>query len=48
MTARVVDLFCGAGGLALGFRAAGCQIQGAVDFDELNEFFQRDVKDRPT
>ncbi len=31
--ARVVDLFCGAGGLSLGFHAAGCAIQKMVDFD---------------
>jgi DNA (cytosine-5)-methyltransferase 1 len=30
----VIDLFCGAGGLALGFHAAGCRIQAAVDIDE--------------
>src|SRR6266581_481997 len=30
----VIDLFCGAGGLSLGFHAAGCRIQGAVDIDE--------------
>ena len=29
----VIDLFCGAGGLSLGFRAAGCQIQAAIDID---------------
>lgn len=31
--AKVVDLFCGAGGLSLGFRMAGCDIIGGVDFD---------------
>lgn len=31
---RVIDLFCGAGGLALGFRAAGCRIQAMVDIDD--------------
>jgi DNA (cytosine-5)-methyltransferase 1 len=30
----VVDLFCGGGGLSLGFHAAGCRIQAAVDIDE--------------
>lgn len=30
----VVDLFCGAGGFSLGFRAAGCRILAAVDVDE--------------
>src|SRR3954471_14552905 len=29
----VVDLFCGAGGFALGFYAAGCRILAAVDAD---------------
>src|SRR5262245_10205302 len=29
----VVDLFCGAGGLSLGFHAAGCEILAAVDSD---------------
>ncbi len=29
----VVDLFCGAGGFALGFHAAGCRILAAVDAD---------------
>jgi DNA (cytosine-5)-methyltransferase 1 len=28
-----VDLFCGAGGLSLGFRTAGCHIRAAVDCD---------------
>jgi DNA (cytosine-5)-methyltransferase 1 len=31
----VVDLFCGAGGLSLGFQAAGCRILAGVDFDEM-------------
>jgi DNA (cytosine-5)-methyltransferase 1 len=31
----VVDLFCGAGGFALGFHAAGCRIIAAVDADAL-------------
>src|SRR5690349_1424950 len=30
----VIDLFCGAGGLSLGFHAAGCRIIAAVDIDE--------------
>lgn len=30
----VMDLFCGAGGFSLGFRAAGCCILAAVDADE--------------
>ncbi|OAI41703.1 hypothetical protein AYO40_02605 [Planctomycetaceae bacterium SCGC AG-212-D15] len=35
MTLRVVDLFSGAGGLALGFQAVGCEIQAAVDLDDV-------------
>jgi DNA (cytosine-5)-methyltransferase 1 len=35
MSLRVIDLFCGAGGLALGFRAAGCRLQAAVDVDRV-------------
>ena len=31
---RVVDLFSGAGGLSLGFHAAGSQIVAALDLDE--------------
>jgi DNA (cytosine-5)-methyltransferase 1 len=30
---KVIDLFSGAGGLSLGFQAAGCQIRAAVDVD---------------
>jgi DNA (cytosine-5)-methyltransferase 1 len=30
----VVDLFCGAGGFALGFHAAGCKVVIAVDIDD--------------
>lgn len=33
--ATVIDLFAGAGGLSLGFAAAGCRILAAVDVDEL-------------
>lgn len=33
-TPTVIDLFCGAGGLSLGFHAAGCQVLAAVDVDE--------------
>ena len=33
MKPRVIDLFAGAGGLSLGFHAAGCRIQAAVDLD---------------
>lgn len=34
MALQVVDLFCGAGGLSLGFQAAGCRILAATDIDE--------------
>lgn len=30
----LIDLFCGAGGLSLGFHAAGCQVLAGVDTDE--------------
>jgi DNA (cytosine-5)-methyltransferase 1 len=30
----VVDLFCGAGGMSLGFRAAGCRILAGIDEDD--------------
>jgi DNA (cytosine-5)-methyltransferase 1 len=30
----VIDLFCGAGGLSLGFHAAGCRLLAAADIDE--------------
>jgi DNA (cytosine-5)-methyltransferase 1 len=30
---EVIDVFSGAGGLSLGFHAAGCHIQGAIDLD---------------
>jgi DNA (cytosine-5)-methyltransferase 1 len=33
MTLRVVDLFCGAGGIAEGFRAAGFKVVGGADID---------------
>src|SRR4051794_33425475 len=33
-TATISDLFCGAGGLSLGFRAAGAQCLAAIDRDE--------------
>jgi len=33
-TYNVIDLFCGCGGLSLGFRKAGFNIIGAVDFNE--------------
>src|SRR5262245_34587102 len=32
---EVIDLFSGAGGLALGFQAAGCHIGLAVDVDSI-------------
>lgn len=31
---RVLDLFSGCGGLSLGFQTAGCEIVGAVEFEE--------------
>lgn len=33
MSLKVLDLFCGAGGLSLGFQRAGYEIVGGVDFD---------------
>lgn len=32
---RVLDLFAGCGGISLGFQAAGCSIDGAVESDEI-------------
>ncbi|MCL4743784.1 MAG: DNA cytosine methyltransferase [Burkholderiaceae bacterium] len=32
---RVLDLFSGCGGISLGFQAAGCQIDAAIELDEL-------------
>ncbi|MRH41579.1 DNA (cytosine-5-)-methyltransferase [Aquibacillus halophilus] len=34
MNYNVLDLFCGAGGLSLGFKMAGFNIVGGVDFDQ--------------
>ena len=31
-----VDLFCGVGGLSLGFEQAGFDVAAAVDIDEIN------------
>lgn len=31
---KVLDLFCGAGGLSLGFERAGCQILGGIDLEQ--------------
>ena len=31
---NVLDLFCGAGGLSLGFQLAGCKIVGGIDFKQ--------------
>jgi DNA (cytosine-5)-methyltransferase 1 len=49
---RVVDLFAGAGGFSLGFRAAGCEVAAAVDVDGVaGETFSRNFArlqgDRP-
>src|SRR5436309_749339 len=42
--ARVVDLFAGAGGLSLGFQAAGCEIAVAIDIDAVaGESFRRNL-----
>ena len=42
---RVVDLFCGAGGMSLGFQAAGFQIVGAVDTDPIaGKTYTRNIK----
>lgn len=30
---KVLDLFCGAGGMSLGFKTAGCEIVGGVDIE---------------
>jgi len=41
---RVVDLFAGAGGLSLGFQAAGCEIVAAIDIDAVaGETFRRNL-----
>ena len=34
MNFKILDLFCGAGGLSLGFEQAGFEIFGGVDFDK--------------
>ncbi len=40
----VIDLFCGAGGFSLGFRAAGCRILAAADADALaGETYRRNL-----
>ena len=31
---KVIDLFCGAGGFSLGFKMAGFNIVGGIDFNE--------------
>src|SRR4030095_9990294 len=30
---KVLDLFCGAGGLSLGFARAGCEVLGGIDVE---------------
>ncbi|MGH6689725.1 MAG: DNA cytosine methyltransferase, partial [Gammaproteobacteria bacterium] len=40
-----MDLFCGAGGLSLGFRTAGCRIRAAVDCDAVaGQTFRRNFE----
>ena len=34
MSYNVLDLFCGAGGLSLGFKMAGFNIAGGIDFSQ--------------
>ena len=40
MTYKVLDLFCGCGGISLGFKLAGCEIFGGIDVnqDAVNTF----------
>lgn len=40
MTYKVLDLFCGCGGISLGFKLAGCEIFGGIDVnqDAINTF----------
>lgn len=42
---KILDLFCGAGGLSLGFEKAGFQIVGGVEFD--SEIIETHVKNFP-
>ena len=40
MKYKVLDLFCGCGGISLGFKLAGCEIFGGIDInqDAINTF----------
>jgi DNA (cytosine-5)-methyltransferase 1 len=45
ISARVVDLFCGAGGLSLGLRNAGLEIAAGCDLDSACQFpFEKNVR----
>ncbi len=44
----LIDLFCGCGGVSLGFRLAGCKIVGAVDIDpSACETYERNLGLKP-
>ena len=46
---KVIDLFCGAGGLSLGFQQAGFEILGGVDFqqDAINTYKHNFINSNP-